>query len=317
MMNYSKYKRLLVTGGAGFIGSEFVRMACTGDLLQGEFESVTVIDDLTYAGDLRRLNEVQTFSNYFFQKGNVSDEAILDSSQGFYDAIIHFAAESHVDRSIEKPGIFLQTNILGTKNMLDLARFARIPIVLVSTDEVYGSILEGSADENYPLMPSSPYSASKASADLLGLSYFTTYGVDVRITRCVNNFGKYQHEEKFIPQVVKHIVRQTPVKVYGDGKNVRDWIHLSDHCDAIGRVLLSGSAGQVYNIGNDDYYTNLEIVSLIGNFLGVKKPEIEFISDRLGHDRRYAVNSAKIKKELGWVPKRKLADNLEEVFEKL
>lgn len=314
MANYSKYKRLLVTGGAGFIGSEFVRMACTGDLLKGEFESVTVIDDLTYAGDLRRLNEVETFSNYFFHKGNISDKAILDSSQGNFDAIIHFAAESHVDRSIEKPEIFLQTNILGTKNMLDLARSARIPIILVSTDEVYGSVLEGSADENYSLLPSSPYSASKASADLLGLSYFTTYGVDVRITRCVNNFGKYQHEEKFIPQVVKHIVNKTPVKVYGDGKNVRDWIHLSDHCDAIGRVLSSGSAGQVYNIGNDDYYTNLEIVALIGNFLSVKKPEIEFISDRLGHDRRYAVNSTRIRRELGWTPNRKLADTLEDVL---
>jgi dTDP-glucose 4,6-dehydratase len=317
MKNYSKYKRLLVTGGAGFIGSEFVRMASQGFLFGGNFESITIIDDLTYAGDLRRLSTIETFPNYLFNKGNICDKALLENWRGAFDAIIHFAAESHVDRSIDRPGIFLETNILGTKNMLDLARCEQIPIVLVSTDEVYGSILEGSAEETYPLLPSSPYSASKASADLLGLAYFTTYGVDVRITRCVNNFGKYQNAEKFIPQVVENITNKTPIRIYGDGENIRDWIHLSDHCDAIGRVLASGSAGQIYNIGNDDFYTNLEIVSLIGNFMGVKKPIIEFIPDRLGHDRRYAVNSAKIKKELGWAPMRKLAANLEEIFEKL
>ena len=317
MDNHSKYKRLLVTGGAGFIGSEFVRMACQGYLSGSEFESITILDDLTYAGDLRRLRTVETFPNYLFHKGNICDKSILENSRGAFDAIVHFAAESHVDRSIDKPEIFLETNIFGTKNMLDLAKLDQIPIVLVSTDEVYGPILEGSVEETYPLLPSSPYSASKASADLLALAYFTTYGVDVRITRCVNNFGRYQNDEKFIPQVVKNITNNTPIRIYGDGENIRDWIHLSDHCDAIGHVLASGSAGQIYNIGNDDFYTNLEIVSLIGNFMGVKKPKIEFVPDRLGHDRRYAVNSSKIKEELGWVPKKKLAGSLQEFFEKL
>jgi dTDP-glucose 4,6-dehydratase len=317
MDKHSKYKRLLVTGGAGFIGSEFVRMACQGHLSGGAFDEITILDDLTYAGDLRRLRTVETFPNYLFHKGNICDKSILVNSRGAFDAIVHFAAESHVDRSIDKPEIFLETNIFGTKNLLDLAKLDQIPIVLVSTDEVYGPILEGSVEETDPLLPSSPYSASKASADLLALAYFTTYGVDVRITRCVNNFGKYQNDEKFIPQVVKNITNNTPIRIYGDGEYIRDWIHLSDHCDAIGRVLASGSAGQIYNIGNDDFYTNLEIVSLIGNFMGVKKPKMEFIPDRLGHDRRYAVNSSKIKEELGWVPKKKLAVSLQEFFEKL
>ncbi len=315
MQNYSKYKRLLVTGGAGFIGSEFVRMGCNGDLPGGRFESITVMDNLTYAGDLRRLKSVATAANYFFLKRDICDKEILLTCTNSFDAIVHFAAESHVDRSIEKPEVFIQTNINGTKNMLDLARIAGIPIILISTDEVYGSILKGTADENYPLVPSSPYSASKASGDLMGISYFTTYGVDVRITRCVNNFGKYQHQEKFIPQVIKHIKNKSAIQVYGDGKYIRDWIHVSDHCNAIGRVLQSGSAGKIYNIGNDDFYSNLEIIQLLGRFLGVKNPKIEFIPDRLGHDRRYAVNSARIKNELGWQSHQKLADSLESLFE--
>jgi dTDP-glucose 4,6-dehydratase len=317
MENYSKYKRLLVTGGAGFIGSEFVRMGCSGYLPGGKFESITVMDNLTYAGDLRRLKSVDTSLNYSFFEQNICDNKIPQTYMNSFDAIVHFAAESHVDRSIEEPDVFIRTNINGTKNILDLARFARIPIILVSTDEVYGSILDGAADENFPLVPSSPYSASKASGDLLGISYFTTYGVDVRITRCVNNFGKYQHQEKFIPQVIQHIKNKTPIQVYGDGKNVRDWIHISDHCDAIGRVLQSGSAGQVYNIGNDDFYSNLEIIQLLGSFLGVDNPKIEFIPDRLGHDRRYSVDSSRIKNDLGWKSHQKLAGSLECLLEVL
>jgi dTDP-glucose 4,6-dehydratase len=315
MQNHSKYKRLLVTGGAGFIGSEFVRLACNGFLPGQKYESVTVMDNLTYAGDLRRLKSVDKSPNYSFLKLNICDKKIVQTYRNSFDAIIHFAAESHVDRSIQEPDVFIQTNISGTKNLLDLAKIANIPIILVSTDEVYGSILDGSADENFPLIPSSPYSASKASGDLLGISYFTTYGVDVRITRCVNNYGKFQHEEKFIPQVVNHIKNNTSIKVYGDGKNIRDWIHISDHCDAIGRVLHSGTAGQIYNIGNDDFYSNLEVIQLIGSYLGSKNPKIEFVPDRLGHDRRYSVNSSHIKRELAWQPHLKLADGLEQLLE--
>jgi dTDP-glucose 4,6-dehydratase len=233
---------------------------------------------------------------------------------GKFDAIIHFAAESHVDRSIENPDAFLTTNIIGTKNMLEIARISKIPIVIISTDEVYGSITEGAVNEDHILNPSSAYSASKASADLLALSYYKTHNVDVRITRCVNNYGKFQDPEKLIPKSIISLQKFGTVALYGNGKNIRDWIHIEDHCNAINLVLENGKSGEIYNIGNDREVTNLDLIRFISNSLGIINPKINFIPDRLGHDYRYSVNSNKIRTDLDWAPKRNLYEDFSELL---
>jgi dTDP-glucose 4,6-dehydratase len=292
--------RLLVTGGAGFIGSNFVRY-----ILQKypQWEVVN-LDKLTYAGNLANLKDIEKLPNYKFVKGDIADRELVDGllSRGI-DAVINFAAESHVDRSILDPSPFIDTNIKGTQILLEGARkYATAKFLHISTDEVYGSIEKGSFTELSRLCPSSPYSASKAAAEYLCMAAFTTYQTPVVIARCTNNFGQYQFPEKLIPLVITNALEDKPVPVYGDGLNQRDWIFVLDHCRALDTILQKGKSGEIYNIGGGNELTNLKIVRQLLKL--VKKPEslIQFVTDRPGHDRRYAINTKKITKELGWEP---------------
>jgi dTDP-glucose 4,6-dehydratase len=296
--------RLLVTGGCGFIGSNFIRHVL------GHYgpEMITNVDALTYAGNLANLEGVaDTYGErYEFLGADISDgdkiDALLSRHQ-FY-AIINFAAESHVDRSIDTPGDFIHTNIVGTATLLDRGRRHGVRRFLqVSTDEVYGSLgPEGKFTEKSPLEPSSPYSASKASADLLALAAHHTYGQEVVITRCSNNYGPYQFPEKLIPLMIIRALEDKPLPVYGDGLNVRDWIHVEDHCAAIFTALLNGKPGEVYNIGSDGEMRNIDVVKMILSHLGKPENLIQYVTDRLGHDRRYAIDSSKAHRELEWKP---------------
>lgn len=296
--------RILVTGGAGFIGSNFIRHALTA---HPEHEIIN-LDNLTYAGNLENLRDIENLPNYKFTKGDICDKKLVDSIA--FDAIINFAAESHVDRSILDSFPFLQTNIIGTQNLFEAARKKDCRILHVSTDEVYGSIATGSFTENSPLQPNSPYSASKASSDMLARAYFETYGLDVVVTRCSNNYGPYQFPEKLIPLVIYHAVEGKPIPVYGDGKNVRDWIHVLDHCKALDIVFHKGKAGEIYNIGGNNEQENIYIVRMllqkIAEKTGKREDElsglISFVKDRQGHDRRYSIDPSKIGRELGWRP---------------
>jgi dTDP-glucose 4,6-dehydratase len=264
------------------------------------------LDKLTYAGNLENLATVLRDARHQFVRGDVCDEPLVEQLVAEFkpDAIVHFAAESHVDRSIFSPAPFLETNVRGTFALLEAARRHRVPRLLqVSTDEVYGSIREPLvADENFPLRPSSPYSASKAAADLLALAYFTTYGLPVIISRASNNYGPYQFPEKLIPLMIEHALRSRPLPVYGDGKHVRDWLYVEDHCRALAVLLEKGRPGEVYNIGGNCALTNLEVVRRILRVLGRPQGLIEFVADRPGHDRRYAVSSKKLFEETGWRP---------------
>lgn len=302
---------LFVTGAAGFIGSHFVRQVLTED------ESIRVIayDALTYAGCVENLDDLRAHPRFTFVKGDICDGEAVDAalSRGV-DAILNFAAESHVDRSIMGCQEFIRTNVQGTQVLLDAARRYEVPRYLqVSTDEVYGSLgPTGKFQETTPLSPNSPYSASKAAADLLVLAYYHTYGMPVLITRCSNNYGSYQFPEKLIPLFVTNLIEGRKVPVYGDGMNVRDWIHVSDHCRAIRRVLADGRAGEVYNVGGDNEQPNLVITRLILDAFGLGEAMIEYVKDRLGHDRRYAVNTTKIRQELGWSPRVEFGQGLAE-----
>lgn len=297
--------RVLVTGGAGFIGSNFIR-----HLLQTIPDAEVVnLDALTYAGNLENLEDLQGDSRYRFVKADISSrpalEAVFSILTGPVDAVVNFAAESHVDRSILDSADFVRTNVVGTQMLLEAVREHRIArFVQVSTDEVYGSL--GEKDEPFteetPLAPNSPYSASKAAADLLVRAYHETYGLDTVITRCGNNYGNHQFPEKLIPLMILNAMADEPLPVYGDGLNVRDWIHVGDHCSALLKVLELGGAGEVYNIGAGEEKTNLEVVKRILTLLGKPDRLIQFTKDRPGHDRRYAVNPAKIQQELGWEP---------------
>ncbi|WP_373233338.1 dTDP-glucose 4,6-dehydratase [Cohnella sp.] len=307
--------RVLVTGGAGFVGSNFVHY-----LRQNypQYE-IVIVDLLTYAGNLENLknpeNRAQKFQKhqdrnhhkaFRFIKADIVDKASLRPIFNEHiDAIINFAAESHVDRSIRYPSLFVKTNIMGTQTLLDLAREFKVgKYIQISTDEVYGSLgADGLFTEETPLAPNSPYAASKASADLLVRAYHETYGLDVNITRCSNNYGPYQFPEKLIPFMLFKALSNHALTVYGDGLNVRDWLHVEDHCRAIDLVLHNGKSGEVYNIGGNNEYTNLQVIRTLLREL--KKPEslITHIEDRLGHDRRYAIDASKIRKELGWTPK--------------
>ncbi len=290
--------KLLVTGGAGFIGSNFVRY------FMGRHESTVVtLDALTYAGNLANLEPVLKNHRHTFIKGDICDRAAVDTAMAGVDAVVHFAAESHVDRSIEDAGVFLKTNVGGTGVLLEAARRYNImKFVHVSTDEVYGSIGEGYAIESSPLHPNSPYAASKASSDLLALSYHATYGLPVVITRCSNNFGPYQFPEKLIPLFITNALEDKPLPIYGDGLYMRDWIYVDDHCGAVEKVLFAGREGEVYNIGGAKDRTNLSITDLILQKLGKPQSLKKNVQDRLGHDRRYAIDSGKIENELGWRP---------------
>ncbi|CUS77994.1 dTDP-glucose 4,6-dehydratase [Candidatus Kryptonium thompsonii] len=293
---------ILVTGGAGFIGSNFVRY-----MLQN-YPGVKVInfDKLTYAGNLENLKDVENNPNYHFVRGDICNQELVEYVvQEFdIDVIVNFAAESHVDRSILGPEIFIRTNVLGTQVLLEVTKkFGIEKFIQISTDEVYGSLGSvGKFTEDMPLLPNSPYAASKASADLLCRAYFKTFDVPVIITRCSNNFGPYQFPEKLIPLMIINALNDKPLPVYGDGKNVRDWIYVLDHCRAIDFVIQKGKPGEIYNIGASNEWQNIDIVKLILKKLGKPESLIKFVKDRPGHDRRYAMDWTKIKNELGWEP---------------
>ena len=292
--------RLLVTGGAGFIGSNYVRMIVNQQL--GGVETLVVLDKLTYSGNRRNLEEMPK-SDWEFVQGDVCDVDLVERLTRNVDAIVNFAAESHVDRSIDSSREFYVTNVLGTQTLLEAARHNRVNTFLqVSTDEVYGSISKGSWDEEFPLQPNSPYAASKASADLLVRSFYKTYGMDVRITRCSNNYGPYQFPEKVIPLFITNLMRDKNVPLYGNGSNIRDWLHVSDHCRGIHLVLQKGKPGDVFNIGGGRELSNLELTRIILDSMGVGENRIERVADRLGHDFRYSLDITKIRTELGYEP---------------
>ncbi|MEV4116976.1 dTDP-glucose 4,6-dehydratase [Nonomuraea sp. NPDC049695] len=288
--------RILVTGGAGFIGSHYVRtLAERGDC------TLTVLDKLTYAGN--RANLEPADGRFTFVRGDICDAALVGELVAAHDQVVHFAAESHVDRSISGAGEFVRTNVTGTYTLLAAAvEHGLGTFVHVSTDEVYGSIPEGSWGEDQPLSPSSPYSASKASADLLALAYHRTYGLDVRVTRCSNNYGPYQFPEKVIPLFVTSLLDGGKVPLYGDGMNSRDWLHVADHVAGIELVRQAGRPGEVYNIGGGTELTNRELTGLLLEACGAGWERVEFVEDRLGHDRRYSVDDIKIRVELGYRP---------------
>lgn len=293
--------RILVTGGAGFIGSNFVNYMVEK---YPEY-SIVNVDVLTYAGNLENLKQSESKPNYQFVKADIIDVETMDQIIGDgVDAIINFAAESHVDRSITNPGIFVQTNIQGTQVLLDAAKKYNVKKYLqVSTDEVYGSLgQDGYFTEQTPLAPNSPYSASKAGADMLVLAYHETFGLPVNITRCSNNYGPFHFPEKLIPLMIINALKDKKLPVYGDGKNVRDWLHVTDHCSAIDLVLHKGMNGEVYNVGGHNEKTNLEVVKEILKQLDKPESLIQYVEDRLGHDRRYAIDPTKLQKELGWEP---------------
>ena len=317
MVDDSKFDRILVTGGAGFIGSEYVRSALSGVLYGGAPHRVKVLDCLTYAGNTKRLACASRNSSYEFIEGSINDNNLVDRLTSETDAIIHFAAESHVDKSIWDSTKFVETNILGTNVLLKAATKYRKTIVLVSTDEVYGSLANGSATEDYSLNPSSPYSASKAAADLLALSFHATHGLDLRITRSANNYGKYQDSEKLIPKSVRLLKSGKPIELYGTGGNVRNWLHITDHCEAIARVLYLGTPGEIYNVGGEESLTNTELAEILIKKISPAHGTIKYIAERLGHDHRYAVDSAKIKSQLDWRPRSILEDCLEEIIQSI
>jgi dTDP-glucose 4,6-dehydratase len=293
---------VLVTGGCGFIGSNFIRYLLETD----PHSSVVNFDLLTYAGNLANLKEMESDPRYRFIKGDIGDrETVRAAVSGGVCGIINFAAESHVDRSIHDSGPFVRTNVLGTQVLLDVARECQVPRFLqVSTDEVYGSLgPTGLFTEDTPLAPNSPYAASKAAADLLVRSYVHTFHLPAVITRCSNNYGPYQFPEKIIPLFIANLLRNEPVPVYGDGLNVRDWIHVRDHCAALDLVWRKGRVGEVYNVGGRSERTNLELTHALLKAVGKPASFIRYVKDRPGHDRRYAIDSAKIERELGWQPK--------------
>jgi len=295
--------RLLVTGAAGFIGSNFVRQLLSGAYPKHTTTSVTVLDKLTYAGVRANLDPVGDSPRYRFVQGDICDGDLLAQLIPGHDAIVHFAAESHVDRSISGASDFVRTNVLGTQKLLQAAVNAGLErFVHVSTDEVYGSIEQGSWSEEFPLAPNSPYSASKASSDLLARSYFRTFGLDVVITRCSNNYGPYQFPEKVIPLFVTNLMDHLPVPLYGDGLNVRDWLHVDDHCRGIVMVLDQGRTGEIYNIGGGTELTNKELTYRLLEAMGADEEMIRRVEDRKGHDRRYSVDITKISEELGYAP---------------
>lgn len=321
-------KNILVTGGAGFIGSNFIK-----HMLNTYKYKIINIDVLTYAGNLENLSDIEEHPNYTFVRGDIRDRELLDKLFKEYqiDTVINFAAESHVDRSIENPEIFLTTNILGTQALLDVAKkywkinpddkYCRafkegVKFLQVSTDEVYGTLgKEGMFTETTPLAPNSPYSASKTSADLIVRAYYETFGMPINITRCSNNYGPYQFPEKLIPLMINNCLNDKCLPVYGDGMQIRDWLHVKDHCTGIDTVLHKGVLGEVYNIGGNNEKANIDIVKLIIKELGKSEELIEYVQDRPGHDRRYAIDNSKITSELGWSPSYTFEQGIKETIQ--
>ncbi len=306
--------KLLVTGAAGFIGSNFVRMVAKGEL-QG-ISGIKVLDKLTYAGVKSNLDSAGGFSSYEFVKGDICNSSLVSELLKEVDAVVNFAAESHVDRSIAGAADFVQTNIAGVQVLLDAIKASdrRIRFLQVSTDEVYGSIESGSWTEDWPLQPNSPYSASKASGEFLARSYNITHGLDVVITRCSNNYGTHHFPEKLIPLFITNLIEGKKISLYGTGENIRDWLHVDDHCRGIHTVLMSGQSGEVYNIGGGRELTNNEITGLILEAMDADESSIEYVEDRKGHDFRYSVDWTKIKRELGYEPKVEFEKGLEETI---
>ena len=307
--------KYVVTGGCGFIGSNYVR-GLLSDRWGGNVEQVTVIDSLTYAGNLANLDPVISDPRLTFVREDIVNQKEISEILKGHDIVVHFAAESHVDRSISGSAEFIRTNVLGTHSMLQASLNASIKQFLhVSTDEVYGSISEGSWDEQEPLLPNSPYAASKASSDLIARSFFVTHGLDVRITRCSNNFGIYQYPEKVMPLFITNLMEGKKVPLYGDGLNVRDWLHVDDHCRGIQLVIDKGRAGQIYNIGGGTELSNIDLTNMIIAAMGATKASIEPVEDRKAHDRRYSVDITKIHNELGYAPQCTLHDTLADIVD--
>lgn len=303
--------RLLVTGGAGFIGSHYVRTVLSGAWGMSQPSVITVLDKLTYAGNRANLAPVAEDRRLRFVKGDILDRGLVDRLITDADVVVHFAAESHVDRSIAGASEFVMTNVVGTQTLLDSAlRHGITKFIHVSTDEVYGSIDAGSWTEEAPLRPNSPYSASKASSDLMARAYFRTHGLPVCITRCSNNYGPYQFPEKVIPLFLTRLIEGLDVPLYGEGANVRDWLHVDDHCRAIHMVLSRGHAGEIYNIGGGTELTNRELANFLLEAVGADGERIRRVPDRLGHDLRYSVNSHKIRQDLGFQPQRAFAEGI-------
>jgi dTDP-glucose 4,6-dehydratase len=306
--------RLLVTGAAGFIGSNFVRMIAMGNF-RGVSE-IKVLDKLTYAGVKENLAPAENLSNYDFIQGDICDSTLVNELVNQVDGVINFAAESHVDRSIAGASAFIQTNVVGVQVLLDAIKHSgkKIRFLQVSTDEVYGSISSGSWTEESPLAPNSPYSASKASGELLVRAYTRTYGLDAVVTRSSNNYGRYHFPEKLIPLFITNLLEGKRVPIYGTGSNVRDWLHVDDHCRGIFKVLMNGRAGEVYNIGGGCETTNIEVTEMILDAMGADELSIEHVNDRKGHDFRYSVDWTKINRELGYVPQVKFEDGLRDTI---
>ncbi|HCX64386.1 MAG TPA: dTDP-glucose 4,6-dehydratase [Eubacteriaceae bacterium] len=322
-------KTILVTGGAGFIGSNFIR-----HIFQSRQEvQIVNVDLLTYAGNLENLKEVENHPRYHFVQADIGDRKAMEKVFEIYEIthVINFAAESHVDRSIEEPEVFLTTNIIGTQVLLDVAKrnwklfpqdkYSKVykpgvKFLQVSTDEVYGALsADGKFTETSPVLPNSPYSASKASGDLIVRSYHETYGLPVNITRCGNNYGPYQFPEKLIPLMIQNALQGKKLPVYGDGLQIRDWIHVKDHCRALETVLEKGEVGEIYNVGGDNEIANIEVVQKIIEVVGKDESLIEYVKDRPGHDRRYAIDNRKITKELGWLPSYTFEEGLKETIQ--
>ncbi|MCZ4507268.1 dTDP-glucose 4,6-dehydratase [Streptomyces phaeochromogenes] len=294
--------RILVTGAAGFIGSHFVRNVLEGSYSGWEDAQVTALDKLTYAGN--RDNLPASHERLVFVRGDVCDRKLLRELVPGHDAVVHFAAETHVDRSLEGAGDFFRTNVLGTQTLLDAVLDSGVErVVHVSTDEVYGSIDEGSWTEEWPLAPNSPYAASKAGSDLVARAYWRSHGVDLSITRCSNNYGPYQHPEKLIPLFVTNLLEGRRVPLYGEGANVREWLHVDDHCRGIHLVLNQGRAGEIYNIGGGNERTNLAITEQLLELTGAGAEAIQRVPDRKAHDLRYSIEETKIREELGYAPR--------------
>jgi dTDP-glucose 4,6-dehydratase len=306
--------KLLVTGGAGFIGSNFVRY------MVNKYPEYTIVnlDLLTYAGNLENLKDIENAANYKFVRGDIADREFINGlfKEEKFDYVLNFAAESHVDRSITDPGIFVQTNIQGTLALLDAAKtFGVTKYLQVSTDEVYGTLGEtGYFTEETPLAANSPYSASKAGADLLVRAYHETFGLPVNITRCSNNYGPFHFPEKLIPLMIINALNDKELPIYGDGLNIRDWLHVEDHCQAIDLVLHNGRNGEVYNVGGNNERTNIEIVKTILQHLNKPESLMKFVTDRPGHDRRYAIDATKLRTELGWSPKYNFDTGIEQTI---
>jgi len=308
--------KILVTGGAGFIGSNFIRYLLSPENPKQADYQIFNLDKLTYAGNLENLSDLSSHPKYKFVHGDICDGQLVDSIlKSSVEGIVNFAAESHVDRSLYEPDLFIQTNVVGVQILLHAAWRHKIKrFIQVSTDEVYGSLSpqDPGFREDSPLAPNSPYSASKAAADLLVRSYYKTYGFPGIITRCSNNYGPYQFPEKLIPLLITNAIEDKPLPIYGDGLNVRDWIHVRDHCRALQVILERGKEGEIYNVGGEGERTNLEITEMVLNILGKPKSLIRFVTDRPGHDRRYAIDFSKLKNDLGCAPIHRLQEGLEQ-----